>query len=110
MKLYLTLDFRWMTMVFNATSNNISVVSWLLICWSEELRVIRVTDTVNCKINRLKIVIYNLYGMKISSIEAPSTYYLWGSNGEQLEVITCACTTGSCITGTGSREPEMKGR
>jgi hypothetical protein len=37
-----------------------------------------------------------------------------------LEVIVCACATGSCITGnfitgndvtgTGSREPEMKGR
>ena len=45
-------------MVFNATLNNISVVSWLLIFWLEELRVIRVIDKVNCRINRLKIVIY----------------------------------------------------
>ena len=58
MKLYLTLDLRWRAMVFNATLNNISVVSWLLICWLEELRVIRVIDKVNCRINRLKIAIY----------------------------------------------------
>ena len=58
MKLYLTLDLRWRAMVFNATLNNISVVSWLLICWLEELRVIRVIDKVNCRINGLKIVIY----------------------------------------------------
>jgi hypothetical protein len=58
MKLYLTLDLRWRAMVFNATLNNISVVSWLLICWLEELRVIRVIDKVNCRIDRLKIVIY----------------------------------------------------
>ena len=44
--------------MFNATLNNISVVSWLLICWLEELRVIRVIDKVNCRINGLKIVIY----------------------------------------------------
>ena len=50
--------------MFNATFNNISVVSWLLICWLEELRVIRVIDKVNCRINRLKIAysfIYILY-------------------------------------------------
>jgi hypothetical protein len=39
-------------------------VSWILICWLEEFRVIRVIDKDNLKINRLKIVIYNLYGMK----------------------------------------------
>ena len=41
-----------------------------------------------------------------SSIEAPSTSYLWGIDGDR-------DVTGSCITGndvTGSREPEMKGR
>jgi hypothetical protein len=46
-----------------------------------------------------------------SSIEAPSTSYLWGIDGDR--DVTGSCITGSCITGndvTGSREPEMKGR
>ena len=47
--------------MFNATFNNISVVSWLLICWLEELRVIRVIDKVNCRINRLKLVYSFIY-------------------------------------------------
>ena len=39
-----------------------------------------------------------------SSIEAPSSYYLWGVPD------VCACATGSCNTGydvTGSRELEI---
>ena len=53
---------------------------------------------------------------QLSSIEAPSTYYLRGIDGDR--DVTGSCITGydvtvSCITGscvTGSREPEMKGR
>ena len=44
---------------------------------------------------------------KVSSIEAPSTYYLRGIDGDR--DVTGSCITGSCITGndvTGSREPE----
>jgi hypothetical protein len=57
----------------------------------------------------------------ISSIEAPSTSYLWGIDGDRDVTGSCitgndvtgSYITGSCITGndvTGSREPEMKGR
>jgi hypothetical protein len=68
------------------------------------------------------IVIYQIQNY-VSSIEAPSIYYLWGCCVGVPEVIVCAGATGSCITGydvtgscitgndvTGSREPEMKGR
>ena len=57
-----------------------------------------------------------LYNTNNSSIEAPSTYYLRGIDGDRDvtgSYITGNDVTGSCITGydvTGSREPEMKGR
>ena len=41
-----------------SVNKNIYVVSWISIRWLEELRVIRVIDNVNCRINRLKLVIY----------------------------------------------------
>ena len=58
------------------------------------------------------------WSRSVSSIEAPSIYYLWWCCVVVSEVIVCACATGSCINGydvtgndvTGSREPEMKGR
>jgi hypothetical protein len=54
---------------------------------------------------------HSLFSDVSSSIEAPSTSYLWGIDGDR--DVTGSCITGSCITGndvTGSREPEMKGR